>query len=224
MQLLQTSAFTVIRLRFLACWRRLSYNRAMSSVKLQEFSWERMIRAVEKVRERLSRAATALDQAGVPYAVVGGNAVAAWVSRVDEAAVRNTDDVDVLLRRGDLEAATTALLSAGFVRRHTAGIEMFLDGPNAKARDAVHILFAGEKVRQEYLYPAADVSEFEQAPNYRVISLDALVRMKLTSFRDKDRTHLRDLLGVGLIDHSWLTRVPADLSPRLQHLIDTPNG
>jgi len=49
-----------------------------------------MIRAVEKVRARLKRAATALDEAGVPYAVAGGNAVAAWVSRVDEAAVRNT--------------------------------------------------------------------------------------------------------------------------------------
>ena len=24
---------------------------------------------------------------------------------------------------------------------------MFLDGPNAKARDAVHVIFAGEKVR-----------------------------------------------------------------------------
>jgi hypothetical protein len=196
----------------------------MPTVELQDFSWERMIRAVEKVRRRLERAATALDQAGVPYAVVGGNAVAAWVSRVDEAAVRNTDDVDLLLCRSDLEAATAALSSAGFVHRRSAGIEMFLDGPDSKARDAVHILFAGEKVRPEYLYPAADVSEFEQAPKYRVVSLDALVRMKLTSFRDKDRMHLRDLLDVGLLDESWLTRVPADLSPRLKQLIDTPNG
>ena len=54
-----------------------------------------MERAVEKVRQRLLRAASALEQAGVPYAVVGGNAVAAWVSRVDEAAVRNTQDVDI---------------------------------------------------------------------------------------------------------------------------------
>lgn len=200
------------------------YNRAMATLDLQDFSWERMVRAVEKVRQRLSRAASALEQAGVPYAVVGGNAVAAWVSRVDEAAVRNTDDVDILLRRSDLEAADIALSSAGFVRRHIAGIEMFLDGPMAKARDAVHILFAGEKVRPEYPYPAADVSEFEAAPNYRVVSLDALVRMKLTSYRDKDRTHLRDLLGVGLINESWLTKVPFDLAPRLQQLIDTPHG
>src|SRR5205085_7065336 len=123
------------------------YNEAMAEMTLGPVSWERMERAVEKVRERLLRAAGALERAGVPYAVVGGNAVAAWVSRVDEAAVRNTQDVDLLLRRADLDAATAALAPAGFVRRHVAGIELFLDGPNAKARDALHIVFANEKVR-----------------------------------------------------------------------------
>ena len=42
-----------------------------------EVSWERMIRAVEKVRERLRRAVAALETAGVPYALASGNAVAA---------------------------------------------------------------------------------------------------------------------------------------------------
>ena len=104
----------------------------MSQMPLANVSWERMIRAVEKVRERLQRAAAALAGAGVPYAVAGGNAVAAWVSRVDEAAVRNTRDVDILLRRSDLEAAAAALSQAGFIRRHVSGIEMFLDGPRPK--------------------------------------------------------------------------------------------
>src|SRR5207248_3972302 len=79
------------------------YNVAMASVPLGEVSWERMIRAVEKVRERLLRASAALEKAGIPYAVIGGNAVAAWVSRVDESAVRNTPDVDLLLRRQDFD-------------------------------------------------------------------------------------------------------------------------
>jgi hypothetical protein len=92
-----------------------------------------MIRAVEKVRHRLLRAANTLEQAGVPYAVAGGNAVAAWVSRVDEAAVRNTRDVDILLRRSDLEPARRALESAGFSYRKDAsfgqpeGLHLFLD-------------------------------------------------------------------------------------------------
>jgi hypothetical protein len=183
-----------------------------------------MIRAVEKVRARLERAATALAGAGVPYAVAGGNAVAAWVSRVDEAAVRNTQDVDILLRRADLDAATAALARAGFIRRRVAGIEMFLDGPQAGARDAVHIVLAGEKVRPEYTAAAPDVSESETAGFFRLLTLEALVRMKLTSFRDKDRVHLRDLLEVGLIDASWCARLPADLRARLQTLLDHPES
>src|SRR5713101_1274894 len=126
----------------------------MSRLPLGDVSWERMIRAVEKVRERLLRAASALEKAGIPYAIIGGNAVAAWVSRVDEAAVRNTQDVDLLIRRADLDAAKAALAPAGFAYRHAASIDMFLDGPKAKARDAVHVVFASEKVRPEYLLPA----------------------------------------------------------------------
>lgn len=93
---------------------------------------ERMASAVEKVRDRLLRATAALEKAGVAYAVAGGNAVAAWVARVDEAAVRNTQDVDILLRRADLAAATDALEAAGFVYRPMAGMDVFLDGPDAK--------------------------------------------------------------------------------------------
>ena len=192
--------------------------------RVGEVSWDRMVRAVEKVKERLLRATGALEAAGIPYAVVGGNAVAAWVSRVDESAVRNTQDVDLLLRRTDLEAATEALGRVGFIRRHVASVERILDGPQARARDAVHVLFAGEKVRPEYVLPTPDVSEAEQTGSFRLIGLDPLVRMKLTSFRRKDQVHLLDLLGVGLVNASWLSRLPADLAARLQELLDNPEG
>lgn len=191
---------------------------------LRPVSWERMINAVEKVRQRLLKTAAALEAAGVPYAVTGGNAVAAWVSRVDEAAVRNTRDVDLLVRREDFDRVRAALEAGGFVYRHAAGIEMFLDRPGASARDAVHVLFAGEKVRPEYALPAADVSESESASGYQVISLDALVRMKLTSYRRKDQVHILDLIDVGLVDETWLDRLPSPLKERLQLLLIDPNG
>src|SRR6267378_2021522 len=180
-----------------------------------EVSWERMIRAVEKVRERLRRAVAALEAAGVPYAIAGGNAVAAWVSRIDEAAVRNTQDVDILLRSSDLPVATEALNKAGFIYRHAKGLDMFLDGPTAKARDAVHIVFAAEKVKAESLMASPDINESEVTDSFRLVTLDALVRMKLTAFRDKDRTHLRDLIDVGLLDATWLARLPSELGARL---------
>lgn len=186
--------------------------------------WERTVLAVEQVRDRLRRAVGALDGAGVPYAVVGGNAVAEWVGRVDQAAVRNTRDVDVLLRRADFDAAKVALEAAGFVYRHAASIDMFLDGPGAMARDAIHIVFATEKVRDDHITPAPDVDESESGGSFRVAALEALVRMKLNANRDKDRTHLRDFIEVGLIDASWVGRFPAELGGRLQHLLDTPDG
>ena len=196
----------------------------MAIATYAEVSWERMSSAVEKVRQRLLRAARALEQAKIPYAVAGGNAVAAWVSRVDEAAVRNTQDVDIVLRRADFSAARTALEQAGFVYRHAVTLDMFLDGAEAKARDAVHIVFAAEKVRPDHTTTAPDVSESEETKTFRLLSLDALIRMKLTSFRDKDRVHLRDLIDVGLMDESWLEKIPTALRPRLRQLLENPEG
>jgi hypothetical protein len=196
----------------------------MSTVPLGLPSWERTLRAVDKVRERLLRATGALEKAGIMYAVIGGNAVAAWVGKVDQSAVRFTQDVDVLIRRVDLEAAKVALEQAGFTYRHVKSIDMFLDGPDAKARDAIHVVFAGEKVKPDYVLPAPEVSESEASVAFRVLQLEALVRMKLTSFRDKDRTHVRDLVDAGLIDGTWVKRLPSELAERLQGLIETPEG
>ena len=196
----------------------------MALAEYADVSWGRMSNAVEKVRRRLLRAAAALDRAGVDYAIAGGNAVAAWVSRVDESAVRNTQDVDVLIRRADLPAARAALEATGFVYKHSAGLDMFLDGSAAKARDAIHVVLAAEKVRADYAEAAPDVSESESAGSFRLLSLEALVRMKLTSFRDKDRVHLRDLIDVGLIGESTLANLPTSLQARLKELFDNPEG
>ena len=179
---------------------------------------------MEKVRARLDRAVAALEGAGIPYAVAGGNAVAAWVSRVDEAAVRNTQDVDILLRRDDLENAKQALAAVGFVFRHVKSIDMFLDGPDAKARDAVHVVFAGEKVTRESLVPSPDITEIDSSGPFPIVDLEPLVRMKLTSYRLKDQVHLLDMLGVGLIDATWPARFPAELAARLQALLDNPDS
>ena len=84
--------------------------------------------------------------------------------------------------------------------------------------------FCGEKIRPEYVAPVPDVAETQSFKAFRVLTLEALVRMKLTSFRDKDRTHLRDMIGVGLIDATWPARFSPVLAARLQELLDDPNG
>lgn len=187
-------------------------------------SWKKVWRSVDAVRDRLLRVTRLLDEAGVAYAVIGGNAVASWVSAVDPSAQRFTQDVDLLIRRGDLEAARKALEPGGFIYRHAASIDMFLDGPEAGARDAVHIIFAGEKVRKEYEVPAPAVQESERTGEFQVLTLEALLRMKLTSNRRKDQVHVQDLISVGLIDATWPARFPKQLSERLQQLLDDPDG
>lgn len=185
---------------------------------------QRMVDAVEQVRHRLLLSSNALRSAGVEYAVVGGNAVAVWVATVDRAAVRNTQDVDILIRRLDFDSARSALEGVGFVYRRAAGLDLFLDNAAASPRECVHLIFAGEIIKPGEPAANLDVAESTDMGAFRVLNLDALVRIKLTAYRDKDRTHLRDLIGVGLIDKSWTGTLPEVLSARLQSILDTPDG
>ena len=134
--------------------------------------------------------------------------------------------MNLLIHREDFDKVITVLVEARFTYEAINGRHVFLDRPDSKPRDAVFVFFANEKVREEDFEPTADVSEsvIGEDAKYRCLSLDALVRMKLTSFRNKDAMHLRDLADVGLIDETWPARYPAVLADRLQHVLDTPDG
>ncbi len=186
--------------------------------------WNRIEKAVEKVKDRLRRVTRALNSAEIPYAIIGGNAVQHWVAQVDESVVRNTQDVDIILNEVDLERAIPVLATQGFIYRRSAGVSMFLDGPNAKARDAVHVVFAGEKVREEYSQAVPSIDEYELIEDARTLPFERLIQMKLTSFRRKDQVHLLDMISIGLIDANWLERLPPELGVRLQELLDDPEG
>jgi hypothetical protein len=194
------------------------------SLILGPFSFDRIVRAVEKVQERLVRACRALDAANIQYAVCGGNAVAFWVSQFDASAVRNTRDVDILIRRGDFAGLQHSLESAGFVYRRSPISELFLDGSQGKVRDAIRILFANEKVRadEQALFP--DVIDAVRVEGMWVLSLDPLVRMSLTRDTREDRMLLRDMIDVGAVNSTWIPRLSVGLATRLQSLLDDPNG
>ncbi|MFM7163087.1 MAG: hypothetical protein ACKO3P_22265 [Planctomycetaceae bacterium] len=186
--------------------------------------FERMFRAVELVQERLNRACAALHRASVPYAVIGGHAVAAWVATIDDGAVRNTRDVDLLLAEEDVARATAALEAAGFVREEVLDTIVFLDGPTGRPSQGLHILLAGRKVSPDYVSPAPAVSCAVEINEKQVLGLEALVEMKLNSFRRKDQAHLQDMIQLGMIDSSWPSRFPQPLGDRLQSLLDDPDG
>ncbi len=145
----------------------------MSQPVIGEFSWERMLRAAERFVSGCCVRPALLEAANIPYAVAGGNAVAAWVTaRLRGGGAQHPGDVDILIRCADLERVKEALEKAGFVYRHAASIDMFLDRPGAEVRDAVHVVFANEKVRAEYLIPAPDVTDMESFASFRALSLD----------------------------------------------------
>jgi hypothetical protein len=133
-------------------------------------------------------------------------------------------DVDLLIDRADLPRAITALEAAGFIHSFTFGINIFVDGPQGKAREAVHILFAGEPVKPNDPAPAPELAAAQTLDGYRIVDLDRLTVMKLTAFRLKDRVHLLDMIDVGLIDAATLDRIPAALRPRLEQLLANPDG
>jgi hypothetical protein len=182
--------------------------------------WEKHIMALDRVTDRLERITRALEEAAVPYALVGGQAVALWVASREPAAVRTTKDVDILLRREDLARARAAALSVGMDYFEVMGVGMFLERDDANPRHAVHLVWAGEKVRPEYPLPSPAIEQRQAIePGKQVISLAGLVLMKLMSNRDQDRVHLRDLIDVGLINRDLLQNLPPELAKTLETLL-----
>lgn len=176
--------------------------------------------ALDEVTRRLQAITKALDQHDVPYALVGGQAVAVWVATKDPAAVRTTKDVDILLRREDLPRARAAANSVQMDYFETMGVGMFLDRVDPNPRHAVHLVWADERVRPHYILPSPSVDErqtFDEGP--QVVSLPGLVRMKLLSNRDQDRVHLRDMIDVGLVERDMLEGLPDQLAQRLDALL-----
>src|ERR1700686_5514547 len=167
--------------------------------------------AMDQLTDRLNRITGALTKMGVPYALVGGQAVIFWVSTKDPAAVRTTKDVDILINRADLPKAKSAALSVGLDYVEVVDVCMFLEPSDPNPRHGVRLIWAGERVKADDPLPSPTTDERQELePGKFAVSLPGLVRMKLVANRDKDRVHLRDMIDIGLIDPSMLAGLPAD--------------
>ena len=156
------------------------------------------------------------SSAGLEYRVVGGLATYLYVEEVEPDAGRLTKDIDIAVRRQDLEEIAKAALPFGFEHRHVAGIDMLVRTGQPSARRAVHLVFAGERVQPDYPEAAPELSTCRMSKGLRLMPLAELVRMKLTSFRAKDEAHLKDLDEAGLIT----PEIEESLSPVLRGRLD----
>jgi hypothetical protein len=172
--------------------------------------------AVDRVEKRLRKVTAALDAAGIPYAVIGGNAVACWVGRVDTGATRATKDVDLLVNRADSARIDAAMALLGFSRHDMRRLVLYVDPEEPSKRSGVHLVWADEKVRPSYACPAPTLDEAVRDPEgFLVLDLAALVRMKLTSYRLVDQMHIVDLSSVGLLSEAVRSSLPQELLERL---------
>jgi hypothetical protein len=153
---------------------------------------ERLFDLAHKVRQ-------AFDSAGLEYRVVGGLAAYMYAEEREADSGRLTKDIDIVIRRTDLDAVARAVEPFGLQYRHVAGVDMLVQTEDPSARRAVHMIFAGEKVREEYPEPTPELGASREIRGIRLVPIEDLIRMKLSSFRLRDQTHLKDLEELDLI-------------------------
>lgn len=176
-------------------------------------------RHLQQLFDVLKRVHTALTEAGIEYRIVGGMAIFLQVSERSHDAARLTRDIDMAVDRSDLQRIAKAAEDSGFRYRHAAGVDMLVDAREPKARSAVHLVFIREKVRPEYLEPVPSFTPPTVTKEGILLApVTDLVRMKLTSFRLKDKVHLIDMDSVGLITPEIEQSLPEALRARLEQV------
>src|SRR5271157_5867470 len=169
----------------------------------------------------LHKITDALTAENIPHELIGGLAVLIHVEEADPAQTALTRDVDLMVRRSDLERIKEAAAKNGFRFRHAAGVDMLLYGATESAKNAVHLIFSGEKVRPNQATPNPPILPEKKVIHGRevlVVPVADLVRMKLSSYRDKDRVHIRSMDAAGLITREVEEGLPDELHSRLQHV------
>ena len=158
------------------------------------------------------------SSAGLEYRIAGGLAAYLYIEEREPEAGRLTKDIDIAVRREDLEKIAKAAEPFGLQHRQAAGVDMLVQTRKPSARRAIHLVFTGEKVRPEYPEPTPELGPYRRIKGLRLIPLADLVRMKLTSFRASDEAHLKDLDEAGLITPEIQAGLSPVLAERLAHV------
>jgi hypothetical protein len=150
---------------------------------------ERGEEAIEIDREFLAVVGT-LEAAGLDYAVVGGFAVAIW------GAPRATVDIDLLVRPEDVDPILAAVRPLGYTiealpMKFQDGVELRrvtrIDGEELATLDLLLVNVNLESVWQSRRQVATD------AGRVKVVSREALIRMKASAGRPQDVSDIQRL-------------------------------
>ena len=169
----------------------------------------------------LHRIAGTLEAGHIPYEVVGDLAVLIHVEEASPEHSSLTRDVDLMVRREDLDRTKEIVARNGFRFRHVAGVDMLICGEADSAKNAVHLVFSDEKIRPDHLAPTPSIAPRRKHIHGRdvlVIPVADLLLMKLTSFRLKDQVHIKSLDSAGLINAEVEQTLTPELAARLRHI------
>ena len=157
----------------------------------------------------------------IPHEVIGGVAMLIYVEEADPSQTPLTRDVDIMIHRSDLERVKEIAQRHGFRFRHAAGVDMLLYGDKDSAKNAVHLVFSGEKVEPGQATPNPPLSPERKSihgKEFWVIPMIDLIRMKLSAYRLKDQSHIKVMDAVGLITPEVERALPKRLQSRLQRV------
>ena len=165
-----------------------------------------------------------LNTQHIPHELIGGLAVLIYVEEANPELTALTRDVDLMVRRSDLERIKFVAAADGFRFRHAAGVDMLIYGPTESAKHAIHLVFSGEKVRPTQTTPNPPIEpeiKNVHGKDVLVIPIVDLIRMKLSSYRLKDQVHIKTMDAAGLITSDAETTLIPELAARLKHVRET---
>ncbi|HUQ70543.1 MAG TPA: hypothetical protein VM165_13515 [Planctomycetaceae bacterium] len=196
----------------------------MDSSQLAPFDFGRVVEAVQRVDECRDHAVELMESAHIPYAVIGGHAVAAWIDSVDSSAARFTRNVDLLIHRGDVGRACDAISVFGYPATIRKRQVLFRKSDKPWHAATIRLLVGGEQVQPTDIQPLPTPEQSVVLNGFRCLALRPLVEMKLNDWRTIDKVHIQDLAGVDLVNADWYEFLPKLWTQRLESLLENPNG
>jgi len=167
----------------------------------------------DKVHQTMRRAAKGLEEAGIPYAVVGGMALSAHNYH------RTTDDVDLLLNREGF-----AEFRGRFVGKDFDPVpnrpRRFVDRENGVTVDIlVTGLYPGTGKPGPVSYPDPSVAA-NVVEDVRFVDLLTLVTLKLAARRHRDFGDVVELIRFNDLDESFADRLHPSLQRDYSECLD----
>ena len=174
------------------------------------------------VFETMRRLAQRLEAEGIPYAVIGGMALAA------HGYVRMTLDVDILLTSEGLACFREKLVGRGYVAGFPGAVKSFRD---AETKVKVEIIttgeFPGDGLPKPVSFPEPEGQTVEE-DDVLIINLEKLIELKLASglsatHRMRDLADVQDLIIALNLPLELKDKLDESVRPEYQRIWEAAN-